>query len=195
MISLPDGNTTIIIQGKKRFEVEEYLKNDPYITAKVKVLEDKFPARPNKEVKALMDSLRQSALKILKLNPEIPREAQVAIDNIDSNVFLIQFLASNVNAEIKDKQTLLEQNDLLECASSLLGLMNKDIQFLEIKRDIHSKVHTDLDKEQRNYYLRQQIKVLQEELGMESTDQEVDNLRLRGEAKPWSETIAKHFNK
>ncbi len=195
MITLPDGNTTIIIQGKKRFEVEEYLKNDPYITAKVKVLEDKFPARPNKEVKALMDSLRQSALKILKLNPEIPREAQVAIDNIDSNVFLIQFLASNVNAEIKDKQTLLEQNDLLECASSLLGLMNKDIQFLEIKRDIHSKVHTDLDKEQRNYYLRQQIKVLQEELGMESTDQEVDNLRVRGDAKPWNEIIAKHFNK
>jgi len=194
-ITLPDGNTTIIIQGKQRFEVEEFLQTEPNITAKVKLLSENFPAKPNKEVKALMQSLRDSANKILRLNPEIPREAQFALDNIDSPVFLIQFLAANINAEVKEKQRLLEINDAIERATNLLGLMNKDIQYLELKQQINSKVHTDLDQQQREYYLRQQIKVLQEELGMETSEQEVDKLRAKGAQKKWSETVAKHFNK
>lgn len=111
MIVLPDGNTTIIIQGKKRFEVLEYTQTEPFFAAKVQLLDENFPEKPNKEVKALVQSVRESAVKILKLNPEIPREAQIAIDNIDNPVFLTHFLSSNINVDVKEKQRLLEINE------------------------------------------------------------------------------------
>lgn len=195
MIVLPDGNVTIIIQGKKRFEVQEFLKEDPHLMARVKYLDDNFPAKPNREAKALLQSLREAATKILNLNPEIPREAQIALDNIESSNFLIHFLSSNLNAELADKQALLETTDMVQQGTKLLELLMNDIQLLELKREIQSKASSDIDQQQRDYYLRQQIKVLQEELGVDSPEQELDNLRARGMKKKWSKEVNDHFQK
>lgn len=195
MLVLPDGNTTIIIQGKKRFEVESFIQEEPFITAKVKLIEESFPDKKKKETRAIVQSLKDAASKILKLNPEIPQEAQVALDNIESPSFLTHFLSSNISADVADKQKLLEINDGMKRATLLLEYMLKDIQMLELKQEIHNKVHTDIDQQQRDYYLRQQMKVLQDELGFDGPDQEVDALRLRGDKKKWPAEIAKHFNK
>jgi ATP-dependent Lon protease len=195
MLVLPDGNTTIIIQGKRRFEVVNFLHEDPFITAKVNLLTENFPDISKRETKALIRSLKDAASKILKLNPEIPQEAQIALDNIESPSFLTHFLASNINADVLDKQKILETNDGIQRATTLLQYMLKDIQLLELKNEIQSKVHSDIDQQQRDYYLRQQIKVLQDELGYESQDQEIDNLRIKGAKKKWPEVVAKHFNK
>lgn len=195
MLVLPDGNTTIIIQGKRRFEIVNFLHEDPFITAKVNLLTENFPDISKRETKALIRSLKDAASKILKLNPEIPQEAQIALDNIESPSFLTHFLASNINADVLDKQKILETNDGIQRATTLLQYMLKDIQLLELKNEIQSKVHSDIDQQQRDYYLRQQIKVLQDELGYESQDQEIDNLRVKGAKKKWPEVVAKHFNK
>ncbi|MDN4166276.1 endopeptidase La [Cytophagales bacterium LB-30] len=195
MLVLPDGNTTIIIQGRKRFEIESYLQEEPFITAKIKLLSEKFPSKAEKEVKALVRSMKDAASKILKLNPEIPQEAQVAIDNIDSPSFLTHFLSSNLNAEVAEKQKLLEINDGMQRATVLLEHLMKEIQMLELKVEIQKKVHIDIDQQQRDYYLRQQIKVLQDELGYEGPDKEVETLRAKGAKKKWPKNIAAHFNK
>lgn len=194
MIVLPDGNTTIIIQGKKRFKVREQVTDDPYFMAKVDYLEENFP-KNSKKIKALEESLKEAATKILHLNPEIPREAQVALDNIDNTPFLTHFLSSNINAPVESKQRLLEINDGVERATLLLEYMMKDIQMLELKSEIHKKVHTDIDQQQRDYFLRQQMKVLQTELGEEGPEKEVEDLRLRGEEKNWPAEVKKHFEK
>ncbi|MEM6524652.1 MAG: endopeptidase La [Bacteroidota bacterium] len=195
MIVLPDGNTTIIIQGKNRFNIDEILGEDPYMTARVNLLESPFPKKSKKELKALTESLKEAAGKILQLNPEIPQEAQMALDNINDISFLTHFLSSNLNAEVKQKQELLETEDGMDRATLLLELMLKEIQILELKQDIHKKVHTDIDQQQRDYYLRQQIKVMQDELGFDGPDQELDALRQRGEKMKWPETVKLHFNK
>jgi ATP-dependent Lon protease len=195
MLVLPDGNTTIIIQGKKRFEIEEVLQEDPYITAKVKYIKEAFPEKNKKEMKAMVQSLKETATKILRLNPEIPQEAQIALDNIDSPSFLTHFLSSNINAEVADKQKLLEINDGMTRATLLLEYMLKDVQMLELKQEIQNKVHVDIDQQQRDYYLRQQMKVLQDELGYEGPDQEIEILRAKGEEKKWPADIKKYFNK
>jgi len=194
MIVLPDGNTTIIIQGKKRFSIKEHISDDPYFLAKVEYLNESFP-KSSKKIEALEESLKDAATKILHLNPDIPQEAQVALDNIDNTAFLTHFLSSNVNASVESKQKLLEINDGLDRATILLELMLKDIQMLEIKSEIQKKVHTDIDQQQRDYFLRQQMKVLQTELGEEGPEQEVEMLRKRGEEKDWPAEVAKHFNK
>jgi ATP-dependent Lon protease len=195
MLTLPDGNTTIIIQGKRKFEVTEIIKDDPYMTAKVKYLEDSVPEKKNKENKALLQSLKDAAMKIIKINPDIPQEAQIALENIESPSFLIHFLSSNVNVELIEKQGLLEITDWKECAEKLLGYMLKEIQLLELKQEIHSKTHTDLDQQQRDYFLRQQIKVLHDELGYDSPEQDAENLKERAAKKKWSKETADHFNK
>lgn len=194
MIVLPDGNTTIIIQGKKRFRISETLTEDPYFTARVEFLEENFPEN-NKKIQALEESLKDAAAKILHLNPEIPREAQVALDNIDNTAFLTHFLSSNINAPVDSKQRLLEINDGVERATLLLEFMMKDIQMLELKSEIHKKVHTDIDQQQRDYFLRQQMKVLQTELGEEGPEKEVEELRFKGSKKKWPKDVAKHFDK
>ena len=135
MLVLPDGNTTIIIQGKSRFEVEEFTADAPYMKAKVKYLTEKFPKRLSKEVKAILQSIRDAANKIMSLNPEIPKEAQVALDNIDKTSFLIHFLCSNINTDAKEKQKLLEINDGIERATALLQHMLKEVQLLELKHE------------------------------------------------------------
>ncbi|WP_259015154.1 endopeptidase La [Emticicia fluvialis] len=195
MIVLPDGNVTVIIQGRRRFEVINYIQTEPHLSATVKYIADNFPSVRKKEVKALIQSLKEAAYKILSLNPEIPKDAQMAISNIDSPSFLTHFLSSNLNIEISEKQLLLETYDGSEQAHKLLEHMMKEIQVLEIKRDIQSKASLDIDQQQREYYLRQQIKVLQEELGMETPDQEVEKLRAKGAKKKWSKEANEHFHK
>ncbi|WP_231717580.1 endopeptidase La [Hymenobacter sp. DG25A] len=195
LLVLPDGNTTIIIQGQCRFQIEEQVQESPYLTARVSYFPETFPAKSSKEVKGLVASLKDAAAKMLKLNPEIPQEAQVALDNIDSPAFLTHFLSSNINVEVGVKQKLLEISDGVQRGTQLLELMLKEIQLLEIKRDIQTKVHIDIDQQQRDYFLRQQIKVLQDELGFDGPDQEIDKLRARAKTKNWPEPVAKHFTK
>lgn len=195
MLVLPDGNTTIIIQGKNRFSVGEFVQEDPFLTAHVALLADRAINMNSREIKALVQSLKEAASKILKLNPEIPQEAQVALDNIQSMSFLVHFLASNLNADVVDKQKILETENLVERGTVLLQYMSREIQMLEIKQEIQKKVHTDIDQQQRDYFLRQQIKVLQDELGFDGPDKEVENLRKKGEAKKWPKEVALHFNK
>ncbi|PJJ47916.1 endopeptidase La [Hymenobacter chitinivorans] len=195
LLVLPDGNTTIIIQGQSRFRIEEQTQDTPYLTARVSYFPETFPNKNSKEVKGLVSSLKDAAAKMLKLNPEIPQEAQVALDNIESPAFLTHFLSSNINVEVGLKQKLLEINDGVERGTMLLEMMMKEIQLLEIKHEIQTKVHTDIDQQQRDYFLRQQIKVLQDELGFDGPDQEIEKLRQRAKDKKWPETVAKHFHK
>ncbi len=195
MIVLPDGNVTIIVQGRRRFRIQEIVKVNPFLQASVEYIAENFPNKKKKETKALIQSLKEAATQILNLNPEIPRDAQVAINNIDSPSFLTHFLSSNLNIGIAEKQLLLETVDGQEQAHRLLEHMLKEVELLEIKKDIQSKASSDIDQQQREYYLRQQIKVLQEELGMDSPDQEVEKLRMKGARKKWTPEVNEHFNK
>jgi len=194
MLVLPDGNTTIIIQGKNRFTIKEFVQEEPYLTAHIE-LQSELAQNMNKEAKALVQTLKDSAFKILKLNPEIPQEAHVALDNISSMSFLIHFLSSNLNVEVADKQKILETQNIVDRGTLLLQYMLRDIQMLELKNEIQKRVHTDIDQQQRDYFLRQQIKVLQDELGYDGPEKEVENLRKRGETKKWPQAVAAHFNK
>ncbi|WP_114784235.1 endopeptidase La [Botryobacter ruber] len=195
MLVLPDGNTTIIIQGQSRFKIDEVTQDEPYLMARISYCSDTFPKKNSKEVKALVQSLKDAAAKMLKLSPDIPQEAQVALDNIDSPSFLTHFLSSNLNVEVAQKQKLLEVNDGVERGTHLLELMLREIQLLELKQEIHTKVHSDIDQQQRDYFLRHQIKILQDELGQEGPDQEIQRFKERAEKKKWPEHVAKHFKK
>ncbi len=195
MLVLPDGNTTIIIQGKNRFSIKEFVQEEPYLTARINLLIDPVLNLKSKESKALSQSLHDAASKILRLNPEIPQEAHVALDNIQSLQFLVHFLSSNLNVEVAEKQKVLETETISDRGTVLLQYMLKEIQMLEIKHEIQKKVHTDIDQQQRDYFLRQQIRVLQDELGYDTPDKEVEQLRKRGEQKKWSKETAAHFNK
>jgi ATP-dependent Lon protease len=195
MLVLPDGNTTIIIRGKRRFEITKPVTNEPFFRANVRTLQENFPKRNNKKVNALFSSIQETAQKILRLNPEIPKEAQVALDNIENPGFLIHFLSSNISADVADKQKLLEMEDGVDRATLLLEYMLKEVKMLELKQEIQTKVSTDIDQQQRDYYLRQQIKVLQDELGYETPDQEVEKLRERSMKKSWPDQVRSHFDK
>ncbi len=195
MLVLPDGNTTIIIQGKARFSVLEYLSEEPFLLARYELMTSPSLDMSNKEVQALIQSLKDTASKILKLNPEIPQEAQLALDNIQSPAFLIHFLASNLNVEVPDKQKILETGNTIDRGTLLLQFMLREVQMLEIKNEIQRKVHTDIDQQQRDYFLRQQIRVLQDELGHDGPDKEIENLRKRSESKRWPKVAHEHFQK
>lgn len=195
MLVLPDGNTTIIIRGKRRFELLDPISTNPFFSAKVRTLAEKFPNKNSKKISALISSIQEAAKKILKLNPEIPKEAQVALDNIENPGFLIHFLSSNISAEVSEKQKLLEIEDGVDRATLLLEYMLKEVKMLELKHEIQNKVSTDIDQQQRDYFLRQQIKVLQDELGYETPDQEVEKLRVKSKEKKWGKDVESHFNK
>ncbi len=195
MLVLPDGNTTIIIQGKNRFAIKEFVQDEPYMTAHIDLQPELMLDLQSKEVAALVQSLKDAAFKILRLNPEIPQEAHVALDNIQSTGFLIHFLSSNLNVDVMDKQKILETNNIIDRGTLLLQYMLKEIQMLEIKSEIQKKVHTDIDQQQRDYFLRQQIKVLQDELGFDGPDKEIEKLRKLGAEKKWPKASALHFNK
>jgi ATP-dependent Lon protease len=195
MITLPDGNVTIIVQGRQRFEIKNIIHEEPYLTAEVRAIEDSFVGPTKKESKALLQSLRDGAHKIMRLNPEIPQEARIALDNIESPVFLIHFLSSNINVEVADKQKLLEERNGHKQATLLLQYMMREIEMLELKREIQTKASSDIDQQQRDYFLRQQIKVLHDELGMDSPERDLDEIRLKASQKKWSDQVRLHFDK
>ncbi|MBC6427538.1 MAG: endopeptidase La [Ekhidna sp.] len=195
MIVLPDGNTTIIIQGQKRFKINDKIREDPHHIVRYQLLPDKSVLVSQKEQKVIIQSLKDTAGEIMSLSPEIPKEAKVAIDNINDFNFLTHFLSSNINAEVAEKQKLLEINDPKDRSEKLLQFMLRDLQMLQLKREIQEKVHTDIDQQQRDYFLRQQIRVLQDELGQDGPDQEVEVLRKKGYEKDWPEEIKHHFEK
>lgn len=194
VIVFPDGNTTIILQGKQRFKIEAILAEVPHLLAQVHVLKHRAFNTKKKEAKALMHSLKEVAGNILNLSPEVPPEVQVVLNNIKDPDFLTYFLSANINVDIAQKQHLLEINDSSKRATLLLQYLLKDLEFTQLKREIQSKVHTDIDQQQRDQYLRHQIKVLQEELG-DSEVEELEELRAKGQKKQWPEEVATFFNK
>ena len=195
VLQMPDGNTTVIIQGKKRFEVAEILTEKPYITATVRETKEERPDKDGQEFLAIIESIKDLALKIIRDNPNIPSEASFAIKNIQSNSFLINFVSSNLNLDVKEKQELLEIGNLQERALATLKYMNVELQKLELKNVIQSKVRSDMDQQQREYFLHQQMKTIQEELGGVSYDEEITEMRLKAKDKKWDAKIAEHFDK
>lgn len=194
MLQMPDGNTTVIIQGKQRFRLNEEVQSDPYIKASIQKFEEIRP-KTDKEFKALMASIKDMAMQIIQLSPNIPSEAGIAIKNIESSSFLINFISSNMNADVAAKQQMLEVANLRERARMVLGHLTLELQMQELKNQIQSKVRVDLDKQQRDYFLNQQLKTIQEELGGNSPDLEIENLRLQATKKKWSIDTATHFKK
>ena len=195
VLKMPDGNTTVIIQGKKRFEVKEMITTDPYMTATIGEVAEARPAADNEEFKAIIDSIKEMALEIIKDSPNIPSEAAFAIRNIESTSFLINFVSSNLNITVEEKQKLLEINDLKERALETMRFMNVEIQKLSLRQDIQSKVESDISQQQREYFLQQQIKTIQEELGGNSYEAEIEEMRSRSKTKQWNENVKEHFDK
>lgn len=194
MLQMPDGNTTVIIQGKNRFELQEELQTEPYFKATVKKFEEVRP-KVDKEFKAMISSVKEMAMQIIQFSPNIPSEAGIAIKNIESTPFLINFISSNMNASVADKQSMLEVANLRKRAELVLEHLTLELQMLELKNQIQNKVRTDLDKQQRDYFLNQQLKTIQEELGGNSPDMEIENLRDRAAKKLWSKDTGLHFQK
>ncbi|MDN5287658.1 MAG: lon [Mucilaginibacter sp.] len=194
MLQMPDGNTTVIIQGKKRFILKEEVQSEPYIKATVEPFRE-IKAKEDKEFKAMVSSIKDMAMNIIQLSPNIPSEAGIAIRNIESTSFLINFISSNMNADMTAKQRLLEVANLRERANMVLEHLTLDLQMLELKNQIQTKVRVDLDKQQRDYFLNQQLKTIQEELGGNSPDLEIDSLRQRAVKKKWGKEVKDHFAK
>ena len=195
VLRMPDGNVTVIIQGKKRFSVAEVITDKPFLVATVREVPEARPASDSEEFKAIIESIKEQALKIIKESPNIPSEAGFAIKNIESNSFLINFVSSNMNLSVEEKQKLLEINDLQERALQTLRHMNTEMQKLELKNDIQTRVHNDMSQQQREYFLHQQMKTIQEELGGVSQEDEIDEMREKAKSKKWSKTVEKHFKK
>ncbi|MFN3136425.1 MAG: endopeptidase La [Allomuricauda sp.] len=195
VLQMPDGNTTVIIQGKKRFKIDALLTEKPYITAKVSEAAEERPDDQSGEFEAIIDSIKELAFKIIKDNPNIPSEATFAIKNIQSNPFLINFVSSNLNLSVSEKQQLLEMPNLQERALATLKYMNMELQKLELRNDIQSKVRSDMDQQQREYFLHQQMKTIQEELGGLSYEEEVDEMTEKAKTKKWSKKVEEHFEK
>ncbi len=194
MLQMPDGNTTVIIQGKQRFRLLKEVQSEPYIKVTISKFEE-TKHRNDKEFKALVASIKEMSSQIIQLSPNIPSEAGIALKNIESTSFLINFISSNMNADVSDKQRMLEMTNLRERATMVMELLTLELQMLELKNQIQSKVRTDLDKQQRDYFLNQQLKTIQEELGGNSSDLEYEALEVRAKKKKWDTQIAAHFNK
>ncbi|WP_179006659.1 endopeptidase La [Winogradskyella forsetii] len=196
VLKMPDGNTTVIIQGKKRFVINEVISEKPYLTATISDIAEAKPAPDNEEFKAIIDSIKDLSLDIIKQSPNIPSEASFAIKNIESNSFLINFVSSNMNLRVEEKQELLKINDLKERALQTLKYMNMEYQKLELKNDIQSKVQSDMNQQQREYFLHQQMKTIQEELGGGvSSGEEIEDMKARAKKKKWDEKVKEHFDK
>lgn len=195
MLKMPDGSTTVIIQGKKRFKLNEVIQTEPYIKANVLAFDELRPAKGDKEFEALVSSLKDMALQIISQSPNIPTEASFAIKNIESAPFLINFISSNMNASMHEKQRMLGVANLRDRATMLLEQLSKELQLLELKNEIQSKVKHDMDRQQREYFLHQQMKTIQDELGGNPNEQEINEMRDKASQKKWSKEVAAHFNK
>lgn len=196
ILQMPDGNTTVIIQGKKRFEIEQFIQDEPYFRAKIKDLADfDKQLEQDEHFMALISSLKDLAIQIIRLSPNIPSEAAFAIKNIESPFFLVNFVSSNLNIELAEKQKLLETPDLVKRANDVLTALAKELHMLELKSQIQDKVKSDLDKQQRDYLLSQQLKTIQEELGGSPHEQEISELKEKAMRKKWSAKVAQAFDK
>ncbi len=195
VLKMPDGNTTVILQGKKRFEIDTFTQEEPYMKATIREVAEERPENSDIEFNSIVDSIKELAIEIIKESPNIPSEATFAIKNIESNPFLINFVSSNMNLSVGDKQNLLSIHNLKERALETLRFMNLELQKLELKNDIQSKVRFDLDQQQREYFLQQQMKTIQEELGGVSHDAEIEEMREKAKFKKWDEKTGIHFNK
>jgi len=195
MLKMPDGNTMVVIQGTKRFEVGEFVQSEPYIKANAKEVIEEYPDTEDSEFNAIIDSIRDLSLKIIKENPNLPTEAGFAIKNIQSNSFLVNFVSSNMNLDVEEKQELLNINNLKDRALATLKKMDAELQRLELKNVIHSKVREDMDQQQREYYLHQQMKTIQEELGGVSYDEDIEEMRAKSKKKKWSKQVGETFDK
>lgn len=195
MLKMPDGSTTVIIQGKKRLKLLSLVQEEPYMVAKIETFLDIKPVEFNEKVTALFETLKDMSLKIIKESPNIPSEASFAIKNIESSSFLVNFISSHMQAEVNEKQSLLEEVNLEERANLLLKHLDKELQVLEIKNDIQSKVRVDLDRQQREYFLHQQMKEIQNELGDNPVQQEISEMQSKAADKKWSPTVSDAFYK
>ncbi len=195
VLKMPDGNTTVIIQGKKRFKINELIQEQPYLKARVQeAIEDKEVDDP-KEFSAIIDSVKEQALEVIKENPMLPTEASFAIKNIQSDSFLVNFISSNMDLSVMQKQVVLEKDNLKERALLTLKNLNKELQKLQLRNDIQSKTRSDLDQQQREYYLNQQLKTIQEELGGVNNDAELDEMRIQARSKKWTKEVGETFDK
>ena len=195
VLKMPDGNTTIIIQGKKRFEIDQIISEEPYLKATTRTVVDEAAANDDTEFKAVAESIKELSLQIIQENPNLPTEASFAIKNIHSYSFLINFVSSNMNLSVKKKQDILSLKNIKERALLCLKCMNVEYQKLELKNDIQSRVRHDLDQQQKEYFLQQQMKTIQEELGGISYEEEIDEMKVRAKAKVWTKEVEAHFEK
>ncbi|MBN1158843.1 MAG: endopeptidase La [Bacteroidales bacterium] len=195
ILEMPDGTTSVIIQGKKRFMIQQIVSAEPFFTARVSSLEDIKPRKKDPEFEAIVGSLKDLSLKIIKLSSNIPPETSFAVKNIESSSFLINFISSNSDIKMLEKQHLLEMNNLKKRAISLLQYLAREVQLLELKHDIQTKVKIDIDQQQREYFLHQQMKTIQDELGGNPLEQEIEELKAKGKRKKWGKEVALTFNK
>ncbi len=195
LLEMPDGSTTAIIQGRKRMVLNELISDTPYFIARVRTIPEVKPEIPSKDFEAIVGSLRDLSLKIIKINPNISPEASFAIKNIENNTYLINFICSNTDIKVQDKQRLLEINSLKDRGYTLLEFLVQEIQVLELKNELQSKVKSDLDQQQREFLLHQQMKTIQNELGGNPIEKEIEEFRKRALLKVWPEEVGKTFEK
>ena len=193
MIKMQDGGTTIIIQGKKRFELLAMKEEDPFFKAEIKVLIEEKVDKEDQNFQAHLSTIRDLAAQIIQLSPNFPSEATMILKNIDSPLFLINFVSSNLNVELPDKQGLLEENNITLKAEKLIKFLQQELQFVELKNKVANKTRTEIDKQQRDYFLQQQLKSIKDELGGDSNDREVVEMKKKAENKKWPETAKKLF--
>lgn len=193
-IKMPDGNITIFIMGKLRFKIDEFTHEDPYFSAKVSYLEDVYP-KGDPSFDALMSSIKDYSERITQQSPNIPNEASIVLKNIENQSFLMHFIASNLSSKLTDKQALLEENDIPTRAERLLQLLQSELQLVELKNEITNKTRADIDKQQREYFLQQQMKSIKEELGGDPNDREIKDLHKRAEEKNWTDSAMELFKK
>ncbi len=192
---MPDGNTTVIIQGNKRFEVQEFVSVDPYFRARVQTLEDDKTGIELGEFQAVVASLKDLALQIIKESPNIPSEASFAIKNIENTSFLVNFISSNMNLDVPEKQSMLEMNDLVLRSKEALKHLTQELKLLEMKNEIQDKVRVDMDQQQREYFLNQQLKTIQEELGHNTYEEDLEEMKKKAKAKKWTKEVGELFEK
>ncbi len=194
-LSMPDGSTTAILQGKKRFKLESFVDYEPYLQARVSSFDKPVERKTDKNFKALIATIKDLAIQIVNKSPQIPSEAAFAIKNIESPVFLVNFISSNLNIEVPEKQKLLEILDINTRAQTVLGYLTKELQVVELKNQIQSKVKVDIDKQQRDYILNQQLKTIQEELGGNPHEQQIQEMKKKAAKKKWGKQVQAVFDK
>lgn len=196
LIKMPDGGTTIIIQGRKRFTIEKIVAEDPYFRASINLLEDeKISVEADRHFEATVSSIKDLASQIILLSPNLPSEASVILKNIENPSFLIHFVSSNISSDLKEKQDLLETNDLKLRAEKLMQLLNRELQFAELKNQLTNRTKTELDKQQKEYFLQQQLKSIKEELGGDANEREIREMQKKAEAKKWPDYAKEAFKK